>query len=50
MKFMHYEVYANINSAIAREKQLKGGNRKSKLELIELNNSDWQDLYYCISD
>ena len=49
-KLGYYEVYENINSAIAREKQLKGGNRKSKLELIELNNPDWQDLYYCILD
>ncbi len=49
-KLGYYEVYEDINSAIAREKQLKGGNRKSKLELIELNNPDWQDLYYCILD
>ena len=49
-KLGYYEIYENINSAIAREKQLKGGNRKSKLELIELNNPDWQDLYYCILD
>ena len=49
-KLGYYEVCANINSAIAREKQLKGGNRKSKLELIELNNPDWQDLYFCILD
>ena len=49
-KLGYYEVYANINSAITREKQLKGGNRKSKLELIELNNPDWHDLYYCIID
>ena len=49
-KLGYYEVYEDINSAIAREKQLKSGNRKSKLELIELNNPDWQDLYYCILD
>ncbi len=49
-KLGYYEVYEDINSAIAREKQFKGGNRKSKLELIELNNHDWQDLYFCILD
>ena len=49
-KLRYYKVYEDINSAIAREKQLKGGNRRSKLELIELNNPDWQDLYYCILD
>ena len=49
-KLGYYEVCDNINSAIAREKQLKGGSRKAKLELIELNNPDWQDLYYEILD
>ena len=49
-KLGYYEVYANINSAITREKQLKSGNRKTKLELIELNNPDWQDLYFSILD
>ena len=49
-KLGYYEVCDNINSAIAREKQLKGGSRKNKLELIELNNSDWHDLYYDILD
>ena len=46
----YYEIFGDINLAIAREKQLKGGNRKTKLELIELNNPDWQDLYYSIID
>ena len=49
-KLGYYEVCDDINSAIAREKQLKGGNRKSKLELIELNNPDWYDLYDDILD
>ena len=49
-KLGYYEVCNDINSAIAREKQLKGGNRKAKLELIELNNPNWNDLYYDIVD
>jgi len=49
-KLGHYEVFENINSAITREKQLKGGNRKAKIELIELNNPNWNDLYYDILD
>ncbi|CZH52818.1 GIY-YIG nuclease family protein, partial [Legionella pneumophila] len=32
-------------SAIAREKQLKGGSRKKKLALIEKLNPHWEDLY-----
>ncbi len=49
-KLGYYEVFEDINSAIAREKQLKGGSRKTKIELIELNNPDWNDLYYDIAD
>ena len=49
-KLGYYEIFNDINSAIAREKQLKGGNRKAKLELIESNNPDWNDLYYDIAD
>ena len=49
-KLGYYEIFNDVNLAIAREKQLKGGSRKSKLELIEINNPDWQDLYYKIID
>jgi putative endonuclease len=34
-----------MDSAIAREKQLKAGSRKDKLALIEKFNPDWRDLY-----
>jgi putative endonuclease len=34
-----------MDSAIAREKQLKAGSRKDKLALIEEFNPDWRDLY-----
>ncbi|NLF95686.1 MAG: GIY-YIG nuclease family protein, partial [Candidatus Riflebacteria bacterium] len=34
--------------AITREKQLKGGSRKRKVELITAFNPDWQDLYETI--
>ena len=30
--------------AIAREKQLKAGNRKRKEELINVENPNWNDL------
>ncbi len=32
-------------SAIAREKQLKGGSRKKKLSMIERVNPYWDDLH-----
>ncbi len=32
-------------TAIAREKQIKGGSREKKLTLIENLNPNWRDLY-----
>ena len=42
---VYYEQTNDINSAINREKQLKKWYRKWKIELIERNNPDWNDLY-----
>lgn len=44
-KLVYYEIYADASSAIMREKQIKAGSRKKKLELIERMNPDWLDLY-----
>ena len=44
-KLGYYEIFRDINYAIEREKQIKAGNRKKKLELIEINNPNWIDLY-----
>jgi putative endonuclease len=40
-----YEAYADMDSAIGREKQIKAGSRQVKLKLIESINPDWRDLY-----
>jgi putative endonuclease len=40
-----YEHCERMDEAIAREKQIKAGNRKRKLALIEQFNPDWKDLY-----
>ncbi len=40
-----YEVFSDIYNAIAREKQIKGGSRKRKIDLINSINSNWRDLY-----
>jgi predicted GIY-YIG superfamily endonuclease len=40
-----YELHETMTGAIAREKQIKAGNRTKKLSLIEESNSDWNDLY-----
>jgi putative endonuclease len=45
-----FEIHARIDEAIAREKQLKGWNRKWKLKLIESGNPDWLDVSFQIPD
>jgi putative endonuclease len=40
-----YELHETMESAILREKQIKGGSRSSKIKLIEKNNFSWQDLF-----
>ena len=45
-KLVYYEETNQIYSAIAREKQLKKWNRAWKIELIEQNNPNWDDLYF----
>ena len=46
-KLVFYEVYPDIRSAIAREKQIKAGPRRRKLQLIDDLNPDWEDLFEC---
>ncbi len=41
---VYYEDYADVNNAIAREKQLKNWQRKWKIELIRKENPDLIDL------
>jgi putative endonuclease len=42
---VYYEMYEDIDSAIAREKALKGGSRRKKLQLIDRFNPQWRELY-----
>jgi len=44
-RLVYYELHDDMVSAITREKQLKKWNREWKLELIEMQNSDWKDLW-----
>ena len=44
-KLVYYEVYHDPQRAISREKQIKGGSRKKKIDLIEKKNPNWDDLY-----
>ncbi len=44
-KLIYYEVSEDIYSAISREKQIKAGSRRKKIELINSMNEEWRDLY-----
>ena len=39
-----YELHETMESAILREKQLKAGSRKKKIDLIIATNPEWRDL------
>ena len=44
-RLVYYESTESVESAIAREKQIKGGSRLAKVRLIQSMNKDWRDLY-----
>ena len=44
-KLVYYEVYQDPTEAINREKQIKAGSRKKKLDLITSMNPNFEDLY-----
>ncbi|MBU2542932.1 GIY-YIG nuclease family protein [Patescibacteria group bacterium] len=41
---VYFETCTDPENAIRREKQLKAGSRQKKIDLIEKNNPDWEDL------
>lgn len=43
-KLIYFEETSDVESAIAREKQLKNWNRKKKEFLIKTKNPRWKDL------
>ncbi len=43
-QLVYYEFFNDIETAIAREKQLKGWSRAKKIALIEKTNPTWDDL------
>ena len=44
-KLVHYEVFEDIYAAISREKQIKGGSRQKKINLVNEDNPAWIDLF-----
>lgn len=43
-KLVYYEICEDIEGAILREKQIKGGSRKKKDDLVSKFNPEWKDL------
>ncbi len=44
-KLVFYKFFSTIEEAISEEKRIKGGNRISKIKLIESINPLWEDLW-----
>ena len=44
-KLVYYEIFDDPENAIIREKQIKGGSRQKKIELIKKDNPNFEDLY-----
>ena len=43
-KLVYFEETSDVESAIVREKQIKSGSRKNKIELVNSINDKWNDL------
>ena len=46
----YFESFETMEQAIIREKQIKDGSRKKKVELIESMNPEWMDLYESVCE
>ncbi len=44
-KLVYFEEYSDVEEAIKREKQIKGGSRQDKINLIVKDNPNYEDLY-----
>ncbi len=49
-RLVYFEQFEDIYSAISREKQIKAGSRRTKIDLIRNANPAWRDLYADICD
>ncbi len=44
-KLVYFELVGSMDEAFARERQIKKFSRSKKIELIQLTNPNWMDLY-----
>lgn len=49
-RLMYYEEFNQPWDAVEREKQIKGGSRQMKIDLINSMNPQWLDLYDSLED
>ena len=47
-RLVYYEATDDIYAAISREKKIKAGSRQKKIDLINLFNPEWNDLFESI--
>ena len=45
-KLVYFEEFLSFEEAVDREKQIKAGSRKKKVDLINKMNLDWHDLFH----
>lgn len=45
---VYYELHGDMLGAITREKQIKSGSRRKKVQLIKSINKEWKDLFNSI--
>jgi len=43
-RIVYYETFERVINAISREKNIKAGSRKNKIDLINSVNPEWKDL------
>ena len=44
-KLVYFEIANDVGVTISREKQIKAGSRRKKIDLINQMNPDWRDLF-----
>jgi len=44
-KLVYFEPFTHIEDAISREKQIKAGSRQKKIDLVNIFNPKWNDLF-----
>ncbi|MFM9890014.1 MAG: GIY-YIG nuclease family protein [Rickettsiales bacterium] len=45
-RLVYYEMHTDVQEALRREKSIKRWGRQQKMQMIESNNPEWDDLYF----